>query len=240
MNGARLNSFEELVALALHWSQLRTQIASIDTQAGSQTLKNLQRFAAEQTLARVEQNMLELLDRMQAVPSNLATLKPDVERMHKEMPYDNCVFLMTKFPENPGATLKDKQLDDITSFIEDALKPYGLLLRRGDRRNFATSSQLWDNVRIQMLGCRYGIAVLESKYADEFNPNVALEYGFMQALGRDVVLLIEESFKHRRADILATLGKNFKWSADAKEMRHSIVNAIDSWMVDLQKPRITT
>jgi len=56
-----------------------------------------------------------------------------------------------------------------------------------------------------MLGCDYGVAILEDHVGDEFNPNVALEYGFMLARGSKVVLLKEANFKHTRADIFATI-----------------------------------
>lgn len=233
----RLNSFEEIVGLALHWSELRTQLAAIDRHTGAPGLKNLLRITAEQTLNRVEKNILEFLEKSQTVPPGLAALKPDVERMHLDAPFEHSVFLMTKFPDAPSASVEDEQLDSLTRYIEEALRPYGLVLRRADQRNYASSSQLWDNVRTHMLGCRYGIAILESKYRDEFNPNVALEYGFMQALGRDVVLFIEEEFKHRRADIIGTLGKSFKWSSKTEETEASIYRAVESWMIDLGRPK---
>jgi hypothetical protein len=37
---------------------------------------------------------------------------------------------------------------------------------------------------------------------------------------------------------MSTLGKEFKWSASPKIMKKSIIAAIDSWMVDLGKPKI--
>lgn len=237
-DASRLNSFEEIVGLALHWAELRSQLVGIEQHAGAPGLKNLLRITAEQTLHRVEQNILELLEKSQTVPPGLAALKADVERMHLDAPYEHSVFLMTKFPDAPGASDKDQGLDAITKYIEAALRPYGLVLRRADQRNYASSNQLWDNVRAHMLGCRYGIAILESRYRDEFNPNVALEYGFMQALGRDVVLFIEEGFNHRRADIIGTLGKNFRWSPEPGETEASITRAVDSWMIDLGRSRV--
>jgi nucleoside 2-deoxyribosyltransferase len=232
------NSYETLVGLAIHWSSLRAQLASIDSQAGDKSLKNLERTIAENTLATVQQNISEILANAQSTPAGFTTLKSDIERMNKDVEFEKSVFLMTKFPDKPGDRLKDKQLDSLTKAIEEALRPYGLVVRRADQRNFASSKQLWDNVRIHMLGCKYGIAILESKYKDEFNPNVALEYGFMNAIGREVILFIEETFKHRRADIMSTLGKEFNWSASPKTMKKSIIAAIDSWMVDLGKPKI--
>lgn len=237
-SSAEMNPIETLVGLAFQRARLLTQLENIDRGPSSQVLRNMERVSTEASLKIVEQNILDLLESFKTIPSRLSSLSADVERMNSEIPFERSVFLMTKFPNNPGEELKDIQLDDLTKAIEEALQPYGFVLRRADRRNFASSDQLWDNVRIHMLGCKYGVAVLESKYRDEFNPNVALEYGFMNALGRQVVLLVEKNFKHRRADIMGTLGKNFEWSPDAGLMKQSVTAAIDAWMVDLGKPKI--
>jgi hypothetical protein len=59
-----------------------------------------------------------------------------------------------------------------------------------------------------MVGCRFGIAVPEDILVAEFNPNVALEYGFMRALGKPTLLLKEQRMLPR-ADILGTLWGQF-------------------------------
>jgi nucleoside 2-deoxyribosyltransferase len=233
-----MNPIETLVGLATQRARLLIQLENIDRGSSSPVLRNLERMSTEASLKTVEQNILDLLDSLSAIPSQLFNLSSDVQRMNSEVPFERSVFLMTKFPDNPGEELKNIQLANLTRAIEEALQPYGFVLRRADRRNFASSNQLWDNVRIHMLGCQYGIAVLESKYRDEFNPNVALEYGFMNALGRQVLLLVEKDFKHRRADIMGTLGKSFEWSPDEALMKQTVTAAIDAWMKDLGKPKI--
>jgi nucleoside 2-deoxyribosyltransferase len=85
-----------------------------------------------------------------------------------------------------------------------------------------------------MLGCDYGIAILEDRVGNEFNPNVALEYGFMLARGSKVVLLKEANFKHIRADILATIPAPFSINQEHVVDTHSVRNAISDWLsVDL-------
>jgi nucleoside 2-deoxyribosyltransferase len=232
------NSHETLVVLVTQRAQFHAFIEAIDKRAGDPRLKEIEKKAAEGEISKIEQNISEILEASESVPISLINLKADVERMNKDVPFDKSVFLMTKFPDKPNESLKDKQLDLLAKAIENALNPYGLFVRRADKRNYASSKQLWDNVRVHMLGCKYGVAILESKYKDEFNPNVALEYGFMNALGREVILLIEKTFKHRRADILGTLGKGFEWSATAKVLSNSVTEAIDSWMIDLGIPKI--
>jgi len=79
-----------------------------------------------------------------------------------------------------------------------------------------------------MLCCKYGVAVLEDIITDEFNPNVALEYGFMRALGKPTLLLKERRF-NPRADILGTLWREF----DILDIDHSVPEALNRWLDDL-------
>ena len=79
-----------------------------------------------------------------------------------------------------------------------------------------------------MFCCKYGVAVLEDIMADEFNPNVALEYGFMRALGKPTLLLKERRFKPR-ADILGTVWHEF----DILNLEVSVTAALSDWVRDL-------
>jgi nucleoside 2-deoxyribosyltransferase len=79
-----------------------------------------------------------------------------------------------------------------------------------------------------MIGCKYGIAVLENILENEFNPNVALEYGFMRALGKPV-LLLEEKRMSPRADILGTLWEQFDM---VEGIQKTIADAINRWAHD--------
>ena len=48
-------------------------------------------------------------------------------------------------------------------------------------------------------------ALREVPVADKFNPNVALEYGFMRALNKPTLLLADVGFRSLRADMIGTL-----------------------------------
>ena len=136
--------------------------------------------------------------------------------------YDQNVFIMTRFdPDN-------QTLSDLDTSLRDALRARGLVAHRADDRCYPTDRNLWDNVCTYMIGCKYGVAVLEDIVADEFNPNVALEYGFMRALGKPTLLLKERRFKPR-ADILGTLWHDF----DILDLKRSIRKAIGKWLDDI-------
>ena len=51
---------------------------------------------------------------------------------------------------------------------------------------------VWSNVELYLLGCRYGIAIVEDRFKPELNPNVAMEWGWMRGLGKDVLFLVEK------------------------------------------------
>jgi len=135
--------------------------------------------------------------------------------------YYKNVFIMTRF--QPG----NKTLEAIDKTLRDSLRLRGLVGHRADDRCYPTDRNLWDNVCTYMVGCKYGVAVLENILQDEFNPNVALEYGFMRALGKSTLLLKEKRMAPR-ADILGTLWEEF----DILDIEGTIKSAVNRWLDD--------
>ena len=84
-----------------------------------------------------------------------------------------------------------------------------------------------------MLGSPNGIAILEDRVADELNPNVALEYGFMRAFNRKVALFRDSKFKHDRADIIGKLSKHFEIDGNGALIAESLEKAAQGWLLDL-------
>lgn len=119
--------------------------------------------------------------------------------------FEKSIFIMTKFPKQPNdaeATDADRKLDDVIHTVEDAIRasPGGWIPRIADSRNPHYHALLWDDIELYLLGCARGVAIVEDMYLPELNPNVALEWGWMRGMGRDVLYLQEKSFKHARAD----------------------------------------
>ena len=165
-------------------------------------------------------------------------LANNLERFHQDDPFDRSVFVMMKFSDR--AKMEEWQiecLEAVYGAVKDELDRHGLVARRADQKTYATSKQLWDNLCVYMLGCRYGVAILEDHVGDELNPNVALEYGFMKGLGREVVLLKERRFKHLRADYVGTIPKDFDIGAsDHVPDKRSIQDAVQNWLTDISVP----
>jgi len=136
--------------------------------------------------------------------------------------YEKNVFMMTRF--QPG----NETLDKLDRLIRATLTSAGLVGHRADDRCYAADRNLWDNVCTYMECCSRGIAVLEDIIVEEFNPNVALEYGYMRGLGKPVLLLKERRFQPR-ADILGTLWNEF----DMLRLEQTVPIAIDQWLSDI-------
>ena len=136
--------------------------------------------------------------------------------------YDRNVFIMTRFQAG------NRTLEQLDAVIRKSLLARGLVGHRADDRCYPSDRNLWDNVCTYMLCCKFGIAILENILVDEFNPNVALEYGFMIAQGKPTLLLKEQRFKPR-ADILGTLWQEF----DILAIESTVPAAINKWQDDL-------
>ena len=141
------------------------------------------------------------------------------------------VFIMMKFQN--GDSEKNDKLQTLYNTIKLELDKYGLDAVRADEKNYSTSDYILENLKVYMNGCKYGVAILENLYLDEFNPNVALEYGYMLAKDKKVILFKEKSFMNIRADILGKMWKEFEFNDS-----NSIEKAIQSWMVDLRLTQI--
>lgn len=167
------------------------------------------------------------------LPRGYEHLTQSVRTFRQEHPYESSVFVMMKFSDGlpqDQATLVDR----IFAVIASGLGAYGLVARRADKKQY--EPDLWNNLCVYMLGCRFGLAVLEDRGANEMNPNVALEYGFMKALNREVGLLREENFKHDRADLVGKLVKPFRIGEGLQLDEDSLKRAIRDWMIDCGVP----
>jgi hypothetical protein len=139
---------------------------------------------------------------------------------------------MMKFPVHAAVETREfKLLTDIWETVGHELKKHGLTGRRADER--AYEDQLWENICVYMLSSRYGIAILEDRAANELNPNVMLEYGFMRAMNRRVALLRDVNFKHDRADLTGKLARPFEIDKSSVLRKASLRSAVRDWLSDV-------
>jgi hypothetical protein len=137
--------------------------------------------------------------------------------------FEKCVFIMTKFPE--GATAQDLQLKTVISAVEASVIESGYVPRLASELP-PFHPLLWDNVELYLLGSSRGVAILESKYKPELNPNVAMEWGWMRGMGRQILPLVEKDFGYRRADWGGLIESVFEWS----NPEASVKKAVKDWL----------
>ena len=160
------------------------------------------------------------------LPPGYQFLQEECSRFFQDHPnFNKNIFIMTRF--SPG----NKLLEKLDNTIRVILKSYGLNPVRADDKMYMRDRNLWNNVCVYMNCTKYGIAILEDRIADEFNPNVALEYGFMRALNKPTLLLADVGFRNLRADVIGTLRETF----DITDIEDSLKDPISRWLreVDL-------
>lgn len=149
---------------------------------------------------------------------------PRLEAFWREGSYERSVFLMTKFPES-DTDPQSIQLQSVINSVSAAVTEAGFFPRIAKApSNFHPG--LWDNVELHLLACRQGVAIVEDQYLPELNPNVAMEWGWMRGMGKPVLFLVEDEFKHRRADLDGLLDHQFTWA----DPHPGIAAAVPPWL----------
>jgi hypothetical protein len=128
-------------------------------------------------------------------------------------------FLMMRF----GRT---KAHEAIVEGISAALDPLGIAVVRADGKQY--HDDLFPNILTYTWGCGFGVAVFERIETEEFNPNIALEVGYMFALRKPVCLLKDRTLKTLHADLVGKLYRVF----DPQDPIKSIPKELSLWVKD--------
>jgi hypothetical protein len=145
-------------------------------------------------------------------------------RFHGVATFDKSVFVMTKFPDPKKPAAVDIQLEAVIKAVRDAVQSCGYVARIASDGQYHPI--LWDNVELYLLGCRRGIAIVEDKYFPELNPNVAMEWGWMRGMGRNVLYLVEKDFKKQRADWGGLIESSFDWANPGPDIQAGV----EAWL----------
>jgi hypothetical protein len=121
---------------------------------------------------------------------------------------------------------KTKAHEDIVSGIKAALDPLGVTVVRADDKQY--HDDLFPNVLTYVYGCSFGIAVFERIETEQFNPNVALEVGYMFALKKDICLLKDRTLNTLHADLVGKLYRVF----DPLDPIATIPQELSRWLRD--------
>jgi nucleoside 2-deoxyribosyltransferase len=119
-----------------------------------------------------------------------------------------------------------KRHDQIISAIRETLSRYEITAHRADDREY--HDDLFPNVQTYIYGCSFGIAVFERLESEEFNPNVALEVGYMRALRKPICLLKDRTLATMQTDLVGKLYRSF----DALDPKKTIPPELNGWLRD--------
>jgi hypothetical protein len=147
------------------------------------------------------------------ITESLAKFSKDYPEFHRN------AFVMMKL----GRTTAH---DSIIKIIRSTLSRYGIHAFRADDKQY--HDDLFPNVLTYIYGCRFGIAVFERLEQDEFNPNVSLEFGYMNALKKSVCLLKDKTLRTLQTDLVGKLYKTF----DPQDITNTIPPELESWLRD--------
>ncbi|GEM_PF-2744619 len=186
------------------------------------------RYKALQTSARLR----AFLERYGSIHEAFSVYNTTLEKIWDKQAFDKTVFLMMPFET-------DIEYRKLTEVIKAECQRWGYRAIRVDDADRIYSDRLWDNLIINMLSAKYGIAVYVSEPVvdrlkkDEVrlfsNPNVALEFGFFKSRGQDVLLL-----KDKNSKLPADL-QGFLWSEfDIKNPDMTVPKKIEIWLRGIQ------
>jgi hypothetical protein len=149
---------------------------------------------------------------------------PEIQHSLRDFRLDHpdpkrVAFIMMRFGKTPAH-------EKIVQGIKDALAPYGINAVRADDKDW--HSDLYYNVLTCLYGCGFGVAVFERIENDDFNSNVALEVGYIMALGKSVCLLKDQTLTSLHTDLVGKLYKTF----DPQDPISSIPSQLTKWMQD--------
>jgi bifunctional UDP-N-acetylglucosamine pyrophosphorylase/glucosamine-1-phosphate N-acetyltransferase len=108
-------------------------------------------------------------------------IRESLKRFRREYPRgEQVAFIMMRYGTTPAH-------EEISLGIKQELRAHNLIGLRADDKEYHPDLLL--NILTLIYGCGFGVAVFDRLLSDDFNPNVALEVGYMMALHKPLCLL---------------------------------------------------
>jgi protein-tyrosine-phosphatase len=153
------------------------------------------------------------------VPSGFDYVTPFLSKFVRQFPHINGnVFVMMPFLTAAS--------ESIFAAVKSELHHHGMIPLRADARAF--SPVLWWNVVTYMLGSSYGVVIYEPTSDVQFNPNVSIEAGFMLALDRPVLFLVNDRLKSLPVDFAGHIFKNY--AASSENLAVNVRAQVKDWI----------
>lgn len=230
--------YDNLPATTKNVDRVKKEYASSLIRLGK--LKEAESALASCSKDKMYNNLRFELDKLkkQAGFERHSTIKPE-----SNIP-DHIVFFANKVKEEHVSAEKvcfvimkfeDTDLHNrILTCIRTVLSKFNIVGLRADDKEY--SDDLNINVLAHIYACDFAVAVFERLSAEEFNPNVSFEVGYLQGLHKNVCLLKDKTLKHLHTDLIGKLYKNF----DTQHPETTIPEQLEKWLKDKEiiKPNI--
>lgn len=126
-------------------------------------------------------------------------------------------FIVTRF----GRTDEHKSIFKLLDEVSEATSIPLVTAEHGE-----FDGRLWANVQCYMHACKFAIAVFEDAEDRGYNPNVALEVGYLKAIEKPTLLMKSSSLDVMSADLLERLYIPYDPSGDGEATKKHIVDWI--------------
>lgn len=126
-----------------------------------------------------------------------------------------CVFVIMPF---------DKRYDKLYEVIKEVFSRCRYTAVRADENTF--HDDLWENVNVYLDCCVAAVAFFEKKPFKSFNPNVALEVGYMLGRGKKVFIIKDKRIKDLPTDLKGKICYDY----DGCGNNNSLEVKLDEWM----------
>lgn len=131
----------------------------------------------------------------------LVGFRLEIARQIEKFPFETNVFLMMRFRDT------NKLLSD---FIIKTLKGASLHGIRADHPDWNITNNVYNPIAV-LYCCKYGIALFDEVEANQaYNPNVIYELGMMHCLGRECLILKNDSLPGVPFDLIKDLYMPYK------------------------------
>ena len=141
----------------------------------------------------------------------------DAEMKFYEKYGHNAIFVIMPFRE---------ELNKVYEIIKDIFASKGYSAIRADEKEF--TNDLWENVRVYLECCNVAVAVFDKNDQDNYNPNVAIEVGYMLSKGNKVCLLKDKKLPKLPSDLISKMYKEY----DSGDVEGTLPEQLGLWIRD--------
>jgi hypothetical protein len=174
----------------------------------------------EQYVNSVLQSQKKAAKNISSEAVSMPEIASGLEKFRGDYPIGKkTAFIIMQF----GSTAPHKE---IVACIKTTLEKHGITALRADDKEYM--DDLFPNIKTYMHACDFGVAVYDRITEDDFNPNVSLEVGYMLGMGKNVLLLKDQTLKSLNTDLTGKLYKAF----DTNAIHTTMPTHIEKWLSD--------